>query len=110
MDQLASEVLLLVGRQAGVSGDVDYSVTKHHPIGADHLGDGQGRGDLDYRDSGLLEFGCDRSAAASAGPSSRREDHRVNALVLDLLDHLLAHAPGVGQRVGEAGCGYKLVV
>lgn len=104
MDQSASQVLLLVGGQVRVSGYMDYAVAEDHTIGTNHLGDRQGRGDLDNRDSGFLELGCDRSAAASAGSSSRCEDHGVHALGFDFLDHLLTHAPGVGQRIGEAGC------
>ena len=75
---------------------MDYAVAEDHTIGANHLGDRQGRGDLDNRDSGFLELGCDRSAAASAGSSSRCEYHGVHAHGFDCLDHLLAHAPGVG--------------
>jgi len=34
----------------------------------------------------------------------RAGDHGVHALGFDFLDHLLTHATGVGQRIGEAGC------
>ena len=42
---------------------------KHDTVGADHLGDGQGRSDLHYGNAGFFEFGRDRSAAARAGAS-----------------------------------------
>ena len=69
-------------------------------IGSDHLGDWQGRGNLHHRDARFFEFRRDRSAAARAGPSRRREDDRIDAVLLDLLGHLPAQTARVRQRIG----------
>ena len=49
-------------------------------------------------DAGLLKFCRYRSAATSAGASGGCENDGINAFVLHLLGHLLAHSSRVGQR------------
>jgi hypothetical protein len=46
--------------------------------------------DLSHRDAGPLELGCDRRPAASAGPSSRSQDDRIDRCILQPLGHLAA--------------------
>jgi hypothetical protein len=69
-------------------------------VGSNHLGDRQGGGNLHHRDACFFEFRRDRSAAARAGPSRRRKDDRIDAVLLDLLGHLPAQTPRVRQRIG----------
>jgi hypothetical protein len=64
---------------------VHDAVSQNHAIGADHFGDGQGRGDLHHRDAGFFQLGCNRSAAASARASGGGENDGVDAFLLDLL-------------------------
>ena len=99
--QLTANFLLVFGRNRGIADDVDNAVAEHRPVGADHLGDGQRRSDLHGWDAGFFQFGGDRSAAASAGSSRRRENDRVDAETLGLLGHFASHAPGVRQRIGQ---------
>ncbi len=93
--QLASEVSLLLRRKTSVARDVNDPMSQDDTVGAHHLGNGQGRCYLNHRDAGLLQLGCDRSAAASAGASGRGEDHGVYPFSFHLMDHLLAHPAGV---------------
>jgi len=74
---------------------VNNAVTKHQSIRADHLGDGQRRGNLDGGDTRLLQLGCDRSAAARARPSRGSKDDGVDTESFYLVGHLASHAPRV---------------
>ena len=58
---------------------MDYAVTLDYAVGPYHAGYRGDGGDLGYGDASLFEFGCDRSAAASGGPSSGGEHHRIDA-------------------------------
>ena len=84
----------------GISDDVNNAVTQDKAVGTDHLRDGKSRRDLNGRDAGLFQFGCDRSAAAGARPSRGGKDNRINAQLFHSFRHLAAHAPRVGKRVG----------
>ena len=110
LDQFAPQFFFLISRHLGVADDVDDAVTEHGSIGTDHFGDGQGRGDLHGRDAGFFQFGCDRSAAASAGTSRRRKYDRIDAQTFSLLGHLASHAPRIRQRIGQTGSRKKLIV
>jgi len=109
-DQFAPHLFFLLGRNFGVADDVDDAVTEHSAIGADHFGDRQSRGDLHGGDAGFFQFGCDRSAAASAGASRRGKYDRVDAQPFGFLGHLAPHAPRIRQRIGQTGSGEKLIV
>ena len=100
--QLTANFLLVFGRNRGVADDMDNAIAKHRPVGADHLRDRQRRGDLYGWDAGFFKFGGNRSAAASAGPSRRRENDRVDAEEFGLFGHLASHTPSVRQRIGQA--------
>jgi len=95
LHELSSQLLFFSGRQFGVAGDVDDAGAEDDAVGTDHFGDRFGSGDLHHRDAGLLQFSCNRSAAASAGSSRRRKNHRVDPALLRLGRHLAAHAPGI---------------
>jgi hypothetical protein len=69
LHELAAQFLFVVGWQLGVAGDVNDAGAQNYPVGADHLGDRQGGSNLHYGNAGFLQFGRDRSAAASAGAS-----------------------------------------
>lgn len=71
---------------------MNNAVTEHQSIRADHLGDGQRRGNLDGGDTRLLQLGCDRSAAARARPSRRGEDDGVDIEAFYLVGHFASHA------------------
>ena len=98
--QFATQFFFLFRRNVGVADDVNDAVPSYSAVGADHLGNGQSRGDLNRRDAGLFEFRCDRSAAACARPSGGRKDNGVDAQLFNSFRHLAAHAPSVGKRVG----------
>jgi hypothetical protein len=66
-----------------------------HAIGAYHLGDRLRGGNLHYRNARFLEFGRDRSAAASAGSSSRGENDRIDAVSFGLFRYLSTETAGV---------------
>ena len=108
-DQLAPHFLFFLRRHFGIADDVDDAVAEHGSVGADHLGDGQGGGDLHGWNTGFFQFGGDRSAAASAGPSRRRKNDSVDAQPFGFLGHLAPHAPRIRQRIGQARSGEKLV-
>ena len=76
------------------------AVTEHGSVGPDHLGDGQGGGDLHGGDAGFFQLGGNRSAAASAGSSRGRKNDRVDAQPFGFLGHLASHAPRIRQRIG----------
>ena len=69
-------------RQGWVAQDMDNTATLDDTVRADHLRHGQHRGDLHDGNTGLFEFGGDRSTAASGRPSGGGEDHRIDALLL----------------------------
>ncbi len=71
-DQLASEFFFFIGRHVRVTDDVHDAVAEHYAVGTDHFCYRQCRSDLHRRDAGLFQFRRNRSAAASAGASSRR--------------------------------------
>jgi hypothetical protein len=99
-DQLAADFFFIFGAHVGIADDMNDAVAEHGTIGADHLGDRQCGGDLHRRYPCFFQFSGDRSTAASAGASRRREDDRVDAEPFSLLGHLAAHAPRVRQRIG----------
>lgn len=72
------------------------TVTEYEAIDADHFGDGQRGSNLHRGDTGLLQFGGDRSAAARAGSSRRGEDDRIDRQSFCLLRHLPPHPARVG--------------
>ena len=100
LDKLAAQLFFLLRRHLGVADDVDDTVTEYDPVGADHFGDRQRCGDLHGGDAGFFQFGCNRSAAASARTSRRCKNDRVDAQPFCFLGHLPPHAPGIGQRIG----------
>ena len=95
LHELAAQFFFVVGRQLGVAGDVNDAGAQHYAVGADHLGDGQGGSNLDYRNAGFFQFSRYRSAAASAGPSRRSKNHRVGAVSFYFLGHLAAEPAGI---------------
>jgi hypothetical protein len=74
---------------------VDDAGALHDAISADHFGDRPRGGDLHDGDAGFFQFGCDRSAAASASPSRRGQNHRVDAFPFNFFGHLAAKPAGV---------------
>jgi len=54
LDQFPPHFLFFFRRHLGVADDVDDAVAEHGAVGADHLGDGQRRGDLHRGDAGFL--------------------------------------------------------
>jgi hypothetical protein len=79
---------------------VNDAVAAYSAVGTYHLCNRQSGRDLNRRDAGLFEFGCDRSAAARARPSGGSKNDSVYAQLFDSFRHLAAHAPGIGKRVG----------
>jgi hypothetical protein len=71
---------------------MDNAVTEHQPIRANHLGNGERRGNLHGGDTRLLQLGCDRSAAARARPSRGSKDDGVDTESFYLVGHLASHA------------------
>ena len=69
--QPAPQLLFVLFRYLNIANDMDDTIAEHQPVGANHFRHRQRRGDLHRRDASLFQFRCDRSAAASAGPSSR---------------------------------------
>ncbi len=70
LDKLAAQFFFVLRGELGVAGDMDDAGSQDDAVGADHFGDGSRGSDLHHWDAGFLEFGGDRSAAASAGASS----------------------------------------
>jgi hypothetical protein len=71
------------------------AIAKHQSICADHSRNGHSRSNLHRGYSSFFQFSCNRSTAASARTSRRRQNDRVDAKLLCLLRHLPAHPPGV---------------
>jgi len=95
LHQFTAQVLFFGGRQLGIAGHVHDTSSQNDAVGADHFSDRQGGGDLNDGDAGLLQFGRDRSTAASTGSSRGREYDRIDALLFDLFQHLAAQAASV---------------
>jgi len=74
-NQFPAECFFFVRRQFAIASRVRDAAGGDGPQRADFLGDGDHRADLRHRDFQLFYFFADRCAAASAGASSRREDH-----------------------------------
>ena len=87
-------------REVRIAHDMDNTTTLNDPVRADHLRHGQYRGDLYDGDTGLFEFGRDRSTAARGRPSRGRQDDRIDPLCLELLRNLTTEPAAVGQRIG----------
>lgn len=87
-----------------------YSIAQDDAVGPNHFSDGKGGGNLHRRNPGFLQFRSDRSAAASASPSSGRENDGVDAQLLGLFRHLPPHAPSVGKRIGKTRSREKLFI
>jgi hypothetical protein len=98
--QFATQFFFLFRRDVGVADDVNDAVPSYSAVGAYHLCNRESGRDLNCRDTGLFEFGCDRSAAARARPSGGCKDNSVDAQLFDSFRHLAAHAPGIGKRIG----------
>jgi hypothetical protein len=79
---------------------VNDAVAQYGAVGAYHLCNRESGRDLNRRDAGLFEFGCDRSTAARTRPSGGCKNNSVDAQLFDPLRHLTAHAPGIGKRIG----------
>ena len=101
-NQSAPKLSFFGERHRGISDDVDDTVAQHQAICPNHFCDRQSRRDLHRRDTCLFEFRRNRSAAARAGSSRRREDDRVDAQVLGFLCHLATHPAGIRQRIRQA--------
>jgi hypothetical protein len=103
-DQLPSELLFFFWRQFGISRRADDAAGGDGSQRADFFGDGDHRADLRHRDFQLFYFLADRCAAASAGASSRGEDHAGDAGGFELIGDLAADLHGVLHRcMGAAG-------
>jgi hypothetical protein len=79
-------------RRPGVPYDMNDAIAENDAINADHLRNRQSGSDLHRRDPCLLQFGCNRSAAARAGSSGGGEYDRVDSLKLGFGRHFTAHA------------------
>jgi hypothetical protein len=79
---------------------VNDAVAQYGAVGTHHLCNRESGRDLNRRDAGLFEFGCDRSAAARARPSGGCKDNSVDAQLFDSFRHFAAHAAGIGKRIG----------
>ena len=71
-----------------IAQDMDNAATLNHTVRANHLCHGQYRSDLHDGDTGLLEFGGDRSTAASGRSSRGGQDDRIHPLILEFLRDL----------------------
>jgi hypothetical protein len=70
LDKHSSQFPFLIGGQFCVAHGMDNTTAPDDAIRAYCLGHQSHGRDLSHGDSGLLDLGCDRSAAASAGSSS----------------------------------------
>lgn len=67
------------------------AIPEHHAIGSDHSRDRERGGDLHGGNPGFFQLGGDRSAAARARSSGRRQDDRVDSEIFDLCGDLAPH-------------------
>ena len=102
LHQLPANFFFLLERDLDVAYHMNDAVTENGAVGAHHLSNREGRCDLHCRDAGLFQFRCDRSAAASARPSSRSQYDGIDAQLLHPLRHLAAHATRVRKRIGQS--------
>ena len=100
LDQSAAHFFLFLRRDADIAHHLNNPVAEYDPIGSDHFGDRQCRGDLHRRNTGFFQFCCDRSAAARTGTSRGSENDGIDAQQFGLRGHLVAHAPSVRQWIG----------
>lgn len=86
--------------QIRIAQHMDNTTALDDTVRANHLCYGHHRGDLHDGDTGLLEFGRDRSAAASGRASRGGQNDRINPLLLELLSDLTPQPTTVGKRIG----------
>jgi hypothetical protein len=87
--------------QVGIAKDVHNATTLHNAVRADHLGHWHDGGNLYDGNTGLFEFGRDRSTAARAGASRGGQNHGLYPFGLELLGDLPPQTAAIGDRVGE---------
>jgi hypothetical protein len=95
LHKLEAQFFFVRRGQLGVAGDMNDAIAQDDAVGSYHFSDGQSRGDLNYRDAGFFQFGRDRSAAARARPSSRRQDYGIDAFLLYFFNHLPPQPPRI---------------
>jgi len=82
LEEMLPQRFFLCGREVWIAQDMDNTAALDDTVRADHLRHGHHGGDLHDGDTGLLEFGRDRSAAASGRASRGSKDDRIDPLVL----------------------------
>ena len=110
LDYPPAQVLFFAGRELGIAQGIDDALGLNYAVRTHGLGHRRHRGYLSHRNSRLFQLGADRSSAASAGPSSRCQDHRVHPRFLEPGRHLTAHTPAVLQGVAVSGGGQEFFV
>jgi hypothetical protein len=98
-EEMLPQRLFLRRREVWIAQDMDNTATLDDTVRADHLRHGHHRSDLHDRNTGLLEFGRNRSAAASGRPSRGGQDDRIDPLCLELLRDLATKPTAVSQRI-----------
>jgi hypothetical protein len=93
------QLFFLLRRQVWIAADMHNTAPLDHTVRAHHLRHRKHGGHLHDWNARFFELGRDRSAAASGGPSRGGEDHRIDALLLQLLSDLMTQATAIGQRV-----------
>ena len=88
-------------RQVGIAQDVHNATALHNAVRADHFSYWHDRGDLHDGNTGLFEFGRDRSTAARTGASRGGQNDGLHPVGLELLGNLPPQTAAIGERVGE---------
>lgn len=104
-DQFAAKLFFFFRRQFRISRWADDAAGGDGAERADFFGDWDHRADLRHRDFQLFYLFADRCAAASAGASSRGEDHAGDAGGFQPIGDLAADLHGVLHRCMGAASG-----
>ena len=98
---MSPERFFLFRRQLGVAGRADNAAGGDRAQRTDFFRHGDHRADLRYRDFQFFDFFADRCAAASAGASSRGENHAGDAGRFQTLGYVFTDV----RRVFDGGMG-----
>ena len=110
LEDIVPQLLFFLLRQIGITENVHNTAALHNAVRADHFSYWHDRGDLDDGNTGLFEFGRDRSTAACAGASRGGQNHGLHPVGLELLGNLPPQTAAIGDRVGEPRRGHKTVM
>ena len=102
LEDIVPQLLFFFLGQIGIAQDMYNPTTLYNTVRADHLGHRHDGGNLHDGNTGLFEFGRDRSTAARAGTSRGGQNHSLHPVGFELLGNLPSQTAAIGERVGKS--------